>query len=122
MATKSNRLVPARVVHPGEILREELRERGIKQKDFAQMIGMQPTHLSEFVNGKRNMNENLAMALERCFGIPFKTWMALHAGYVYDCKIAQTAAVESEHDHVASPKSISRRARDTRRQPAVAVQ
>ena len=60
MATKSNRLVPARAIHPGEILREELQERGIKQKEFAQLIGVQPTHLNEFIKGKRNLNEDLA--------------------------------------------------------------
>ena len=34
MATKNDRRVPARAVHPGEILGEELKERGIKQKEF----------------------------------------------------------------------------------------
>lgn len=59
MATKNDRRVPARAVHPGEILGEELKERGIKQKEFAQMIDVQPTHLNEFIKGKRNMNEDL---------------------------------------------------------------
>ncbi|MBR6981514.1 MAG: HigA family addiction module antidote protein, partial [Prevotella sp.] len=77
MATRSNRLVPARTIHPGEILRDELQERGIKQKDFAQMIGVQSTHLNEFIKGKRNLNEDLAMKLEKHLGIPFKTWMNL---------------------------------------------
>jgi HTH-type transcriptional regulator/antitoxin HigA len=86
MATKSNRLVPARAIHPGEILREELQERNIKQKDFAQQIGVQPTHLNEFIKGKRNLNEDLAMKLEKYLGIPFKTWMNLHNGYVYESK------------------------------------
>ena len=86
MATRNNRLVPVRAIHPGEILREELQERGIKQKDFAQLIDMQPTHLNEFIKGKRNMNEDLAIKLEKQLGIPFKTWMNLHNGYVYDCK------------------------------------
>ena len=86
MATKSNRLVPARAIHPGEILREELQERGIKQKDFAQTIDVQPTHLNEFIKGKRNMNERLALKLEQSLGIPFDSWMSLHNGYIYACK------------------------------------
>lgn len=96
MATKNNRLVPARAIHPGEILREELRERGIKQKEFAQLIGIQPTHLSEFVKGKRNLNENLAMKLEQYLGIPYKTWMSLHNGYVYDCKALADKQTEEQ--------------------------
>lgn len=86
MATKSNRLVPARAIHPGEILREELQERGIKQKEFAQLISVQPTHLNEFIKGKRNLNEDLAMKLEKYLGIPYKSWMNLHNGYIYDSK------------------------------------
>lgn len=86
MATKSNRLVPARAIHPGEILREELQERGIKQKDFARTIGIQATHLNEFIKGKRNLNEDLAIKLESQLGIPFKTWMNLQNGYTYERK------------------------------------
>ena len=97
MATRSNRLVPARAIHPGEILREELQERGIKQKDFAQLIDVQPTHLNEFIKGKRNLNEDLAMKLEKLLGIPFKTWMNLHNGYMYDCKALEERQVEEQH-------------------------
>ena len=64
MATRNNRLVPVRAIHPGEILREELQERGIKQKDFAKQIGVQATHLNAFIHGKRNLNDDLAMKLE----------------------------------------------------------
>lgn len=92
----SNRLVSARAIHPGEILREELQERGIKQKEFAQLIGVQPTHLNEFIKGKRNLNEDLAMKFERYLGIPFKSWMNLHNGYVYDCKAIEERKIEEE--------------------------
>ena len=79
-------LVPARAIHPGEVLREELLERGIKQKEFARMIGVQPTHLNEFIKGKRNLNEDLAFKLEKALGISYKNWMNLHNGYIYDLK------------------------------------
>ena len=67
-------------------MREELLERGIKQKDFARTIGVQPTHLNEFIKGKRNLNEGLAIKLEKALGISYTNWMSLHAGYLYDCK------------------------------------
>lgn len=94
MATNNNRLTSNRAIHPGEILREELKERGIKQKDFAKAIGWQATHLNEFIKGKRNLNEDLAMRLESQLGIPFKTWMSLHSGYIYECK-----ALEKNDDY-----------------------
>lgn len=92
MATNNNRLTSNRAIHPGEILREELKERGIKQKDFAKAISWQATHLNEFIKGKRNLNEDLAMRLESQLGIPFKTWMSLHSGYIYECKALEKNA------------------------------
>lgn len=100
MATKSNRLVPVRAIHPGEILREELQERGIKQKDFARQIGVQATHLNEFIKGKRNLNEDLAIKLEQRLDIPYKTWMNLHNGYVYDSKALEEDQTEDQEAHV----------------------
>lgn len=108
MATSSNRLVPARAVHPGEVLREELRGRGIKQKELAQMMGVQPTHLNEFIKGKRNMTEELAMKLEAQLGIPFKSWMNLHNGYVYDLERINSKRTEEQEavDYEAACNAI----------------
>ena len=89
MPTRSNRLVPARAIHPGEVLRVELQARGIKLKEFAQAIGVPATHLNEFIKGKRNLNEDLAMKLESQLGISFKIWMNLHTHYMDECKVLE---------------------------------
>lgn len=96
METRSNNPVPVRAIHPGEILREELQERGLKQKDFAQQIGVQPTHLNAFIKGKRNLNEDLAIKLEAHLGIPFKVWMNLQNSYTYDCKAIEQRSIEEQ--------------------------
>ncbi len=86
MAKRNEKLIPFKATHPGEILREELLARGIKQKDFAEMIGVQPTHLNEFIKGKRNLNEDLAIKFEKSLGISYKSWMNLQSSYIYNCK------------------------------------
>lgn len=96
MATRNERPTPSRAIHPGEYLREELKERGIKQKDFAKSIGVQPTHLNEFIHGKRNMNEELAVKLEKQLGIPFRIWMNLHNGYMYDLKAIEAKSTKEQ--------------------------
>lgn len=96
MATRSNNPVPARAIHPGEILREELQERGLKQKEFAQQIGVLPTHLNAFIKGKRNLNDDLAMKLEKHLGIPYKFWMNLQNSYTYDCKAIEQRSIEEQ--------------------------
>ena len=55
-----NDVVPLYALHPGGTLREELRERKIKQKDFARSMGMQASHLSALINGKRNITPAIA--------------------------------------------------------------
>ncbi len=86
MVTKNEAPVPFRAIHPGEILREELKERGITQREFAKQIGVQPSHLNDFIQGRRNLNDTLALGMEQALGIPYDTWRNLHIGYMRDRK------------------------------------
>ena len=70
-------------IHPGSILKEELIERGISQKDFAKMIAMQPSHLSEIIKGKRSITKPVADKLEEVLGIPSIDWVNLQIGFEY---------------------------------------
>lgn len=71
-------------VHPGSILKEELKERGIKQKDFAKQIGMAAPHLSALIHGVRNITAAIAAKLEAGLGIPASLWMGLQSSYNTD--------------------------------------
>lgn len=85
-------------IHPGSILKEELMERGISQKDFAKMILMQPSHLSEIIKGKRSITKPIADKLEEILGIPSIDWVNLQIGFDYKAgknaerQVAETAA------------------------------
>lgn len=79
-----NDIRPFKPVHPGSILREELKERGIKQKDFAQSIGMRPTHLNALLHGARRITPQLAIRLEKALNIPAQSWMNLQDNYTLD--------------------------------------
>ena len=97
MATR-NEAPALMAIHPGSILKEELIERGISQKDFASMIAMQPSHLSEIIKGKRSITKQVADKLEEVLGIPSIDWVNLQIGFDYktqqnaERKIAETAA------------------------------
>ena len=84
MATKNELLTPFMAIHPGSILRAELKERGISHNKFAKEIGMQTTHLSELINGKRPISEAVAEKLEKALGIPSLDWMNLQIQYNHD--------------------------------------
>lgn len=91
---KNIRPVPFRAVHPGEILGEELNERGIKLEEFAKQIAVSRDYLTDFLNGTIKLTEKLATKFEQALGIPAKSWLNLRKGYIEDCK-----AIEKRSHH-----------------------
>lgn len=75
------------VLHPGEILHEELASRAISQKEFADLLEMRPSHLNEVIKGKRNISALLALKLEQQLGISAAFWMRMQVDY--DLKMAK---------------------------------
>ena len=70
-------LTPFVATHPGEMIKDELKERGMTQKQLAAETGIKPSVLSETINGKRSVSLNVAVALEKALGIPADIWMNL---------------------------------------------
>ena len=58
-------LTPFIATHPGEMIKDELKERGMTQKQLADETGIKASVLSETINGKRSVSLNVAVALER---------------------------------------------------------
>ncbi len=106
METHNNRLTPSRAIHPGEILREELLAREIKQKDFACLIGVSPTHLNEVIKGKRDINRDLAIKLEQQLGIRYESWMRLQDAYYYDTKVIAERKVKMDEARSLVGKTV----------------
>ena len=68
-------------IHPGEILKEDLAYRGIRQKDFAQTIAVPYTRLNEILNGKRPITSDFALLVEAALGTPAEHWLNMQARY-----------------------------------------
>lgn len=68
-------------VHPGEILSMELDARKIKKNTFASLIGLRPSHFSELLHGKRNVNAVLALKLHKELSISAEFWLRLQIDY-----------------------------------------
>lgn len=84
MATNTEHLTLWKAVHPGAILKRELDARGISQKQLANTMDISVSHFNEVIRGKRPVNTELALLLEKFLGIPYKTWMKLQSEYDYD--------------------------------------
>ena len=69
MGTSANNLQSFRPLHPGELVKEELECRGIKQKDFAKKFGLSYSALNEILNAKRPISTEFALFLEAALDI-----------------------------------------------------
>jgi antitoxin HigA-1 len=60
----ADKYTPYFPIHPGEILKDEIEYRGISQRHLASQMGVSYTLLNEVLNGKRQVNAELAMLIE----------------------------------------------------------
>lgn len=70
-----------RPYHPGELLKEELERRHIRQKDFARKLGISYTALNETLNGKCPVPTDFALLMEAALGINADLLIWLQTAY-----------------------------------------
>ena len=92
-------IIPFAATHPGEMIKDELKERGMTQKQLALETGIKPSVLSETINGKRSVSLNVAVALEKALGIPADIWMNLQTQY--DLDTAKIAERDNQRETIA---------------------
>jgi addiction module HigA family antidote len=63
--TRTKKLAP---IHPGEILREEfVRPYGLSANKLATALGVPATHVTQIINGERDVTADTALRLARAF-------------------------------------------------------
>ena len=77
----ANNLNPSNVIHPGEMIKDEIEYRGISQKALAAEIGLPASVLNEVLNGKRAVTTEYALLLEAALGIEADLWLKLQSDY-----------------------------------------
>ena len=69
MELTDNSLHSFRPYHPGELVKEELECRGIRQKAFAKKFELSYSAFNEILNAKRPITTEFALLLEAALGI-----------------------------------------------------
>ena len=77
----ANNMMPSMLIHPGEMLKDEIEARGITQKDLSKRMGVSYTVFNEILNGKRPITTEYALLLEAALGIDAGVWLRLQADY-----------------------------------------
>lgn len=68
-------------VHPGTILLEELRARGLTANAFALRLRVPPRRIQEIVAGKRAITPETALRIGRALGTGARPWLAMQQAY-----------------------------------------
>ena len=77
----ANDMTSSELIHPGEIIKDEIIARGLTQKELAQQMGVSYTVFNEMLNGKRPVTTECAMLLEAALGTDAKIWIGLQTDY-----------------------------------------
>jgi antitoxin HigA-1 len=69
------------VVHPGDILGDELRELGISAREMARQIKVPANRVTQIIRGERGISGDTALRLGHWFGTSPEFWMNLQKTY-----------------------------------------
>jgi antitoxin HigA-1 len=79
--------------HPGEVVREEvLQPLGLSLTKAAVILGVRRATLSDLTNGKTALSAEMALRLEKAFGVSMDLLLRMQAGY--DAAQARRRAAE----------------------------
>ena len=67
--------------HPGEVLKDEIEERGISQRQLADSMGLAYSVVNEILNGRRALTAKTALMFEAALDVPADTLLFLQMKY-----------------------------------------
>ena len=76
-----NDMMSSELIHPGEMIKDEIAARGITQKDLAKKMNVSYSVFNEILNGKRPVTTEYALMLEAVLGTNASIWLGLQAEY-----------------------------------------
>lgn len=83
MTSKSSTTIEVNAppIHPGEILADEIAERGLSITRLARDLDVPTNRLTEIVAGRRSVTADTALRLSLYLGTSARFWMNLQATY-----------------------------------------
>ena len=70
------------LVHPGEVLREEMDERNLSVNALARALGVPPDRVTAILDGERGISEYTARRLSQTMGTSSDFWLNLQTTWV----------------------------------------
>lgn len=93
---KNKQYVPFEATHVGELIKDELSARGMKQSDLSLLTGIQRSVLCDIIKGKRGITPEMSLLLEKVFNMPAYIFMNAQTNYELDCaRISERVKVQT---------------------------
>jgi len=91
----ANDLIPGDLIHPCEIIRDELEAQNISQTELAKQSKFNKSLISLLMNGKRNITTSIAIALENVLSVKAETWIRLQKNYELNKELIELKKLKS---------------------------
>ena len=99
----ANNINPAFPTHPGEIIKDEIKYRGISQRQLADEMGIAYSALNEILNARRPISEKTALLFEAAWGVNAEPLLKMQMRY----NIQTTRKDASFMDRLAKVRRIA---------------
>ncbi len=66
---------------PGDVLQQELKNRNLDKKTFAQNNGLTVTQINKIIKNELSISPDTAMIFEMAFDIPYQHWLDMQKAY-----------------------------------------
>lgn len=80
-----NQAIPFEATHVGEVIKDELSARDMKQSELSELTGIQKPILNDIIKGRRSLTPEMALLLENALGISAAYLMNIQTQYELDC-------------------------------------
>ena len=70
-----------RPIHPGEILKDELEERGLSANALSKALAVPANRITAILRGQRSVTADTALRLARVFGTTPQFWLNMQQSY-----------------------------------------
>lgn len=95
-----------RPVHPGEILTEELQERGMSANALAEALAVPPNQIATILKEQQGITADTALRLSRYFGTTPQFWLNLQKSF--ELRSAELAAGQEIAEQVQPLAGVAR--------------
>ena len=90
--------------HPGYYIAELLEDLEMKQEELAKRLTITPKNLSDLINGKASISENIAKNLSLMLGTSADIWLELQKKY--DLKVIEIKALKDQANEIQDLEQI----------------